>query len=392
MPEMRPLREATICAMGAKDQPHGVVTPPIYQTSTFRFHSTEEVAAYARGESDKFLYTRYGNPTWEHPESTLATLEHGARAFLFASGSAATAAWCHAHLRPGDRLVAASQLYGGTAYFLQQYLKPAGIIIQQVNFADLSQVEAALRGARACWFETPTNPTVRVVDGPAIAALCRRHGVLSAVDNTFATPINQKPLDWGIDWVMHSTTKYLNGHNDLIGGVLIASKDVDPEPVAAARRGIGGIMDPHAAFLLDRGLKTLALRVERHNSNALSLALYLGTKTGVAHVHYPGLPDDPGHAVAKSQMRGFGGVLAIDLAGGYEAVAKFADRLRIINNAASLGGVESLISLPILTSHVHASEDERREAGVTDGTARISVGIEDIDDLKADVDQALSAI
>ncbi|MEW5873564.1 MAG: aminotransferase class I/II-fold pyridoxal phosphate-dependent enzyme [Candidatus Zixiibacteriota bacterium] len=389
---MRPLREATICAMGAKDQPHGVVTPPIYQTSTFRFNSTEEVAAYARGESDKFLYTRYGNPTWEHPESTLATLEHGARAFLFASGSAATAAWCHAHLRPGDRLVAASQLYGGTAYFLQQYLKPAGIIIQQVNFADLSQVEAALRGARACWFETPTNPTVRVVDGPAVAALCRRHGVLSAVDNTFATPINQKPLDCGIDWVMHSTTKYLNGHNDLIGGVLIASKDVDPEPVAAARRGIGGIMDPHAAFLLDRGLKTLALRVERHNSNALSLALYLGTKTGVAHVHYPGLPEDPGHAVAKRQMRGFGGVLAIDLAGGYEAVARFADRLRIINNAASLGGVESLISLPILTSHVHASEDERREAGVTDGTARISVGIEDIDDLKADVDQALSAI
>jgi len=389
---MKPFREATICAMGAKDQPHGVVTPPIYQTSTFRFNSTEEVAAYARGESGKFLYTRYGNPTWEHPECTLATLENGARGFLFASGSAATAAWCHAHLRPGDRLVAASQLYGGTAYFLQQYLKPSGIIIQQVNFSDLAQVEAALRGARACWFETPTNPTVRVVDGPAVAALCRRHGVLSAVDNTFATPINQKPLDWGIDWVMHSTTKYLNGHNDLIGGVLIASKDVDPEPVAAARRGIGGIMDPHAAFLLDRGLKTLALRVERHNSNAVSLALYLGTKTGVAGVHYPGLPEDPGHAVAKRQMRGFGGVLAIDLAGGYEAVAKFADRLRIINNAASLGGVESLISLPILTSHVHASDAERREAGVTDGTARISVGIEDINDLIADVDQALSAI
>jgi cystathionine beta-lyase/cystathionine gamma-synthase len=283
-------------------------------------------------------------------------------------------------------------LYGGTAYFLQQFMRPVGVIVDPVDFTNLDLLSSALHGARACWFETPTNPTVGIVDGRAVAELCRRHGVLSAIDNTFATPINQKPLDWGIDWIMHSTTKYLNGHNDLIGGALVAANGVDSNAVEAARRGTGGIMDPHAAFLLDRGMKTLALRVERHNTNALALAEYLRTKPGVLRVHYPGLTDHPGHEIARQQMRGFGGVLAIDLAGGYKAACRFADALKIINNAASLGGVESLISLPILTSHVHATAEERREAGVTDGTARISVGIEDIADLKADVDQALSAL
>ncbi|HUU44809.1 MAG TPA: aminotransferase class I/II-fold pyridoxal phosphate-dependent enzyme [Acidobacteriota bacterium] len=374
------------------DDAKGAVVPPIYQSATFRFASTAAAAARARGESDTYIYTRYTNPTLEAVEAKLAALERGARAFLFASGSAATATWCHAFLRPGDRLIAADQLYGGTAFYFDRYLSPLGIRVERVPFTDLDRLAAALAGAKAAWFETPTNPTLRIVDGPAVAELCRKHDVLSAVDNTFATPINQKPLSWGVDWVMHSATKYLGGHADVIGGVLIAGAGADVDSVYQARLAVGGVMDPHAAFLVDRGLKTLALRVERHNANAARLARWLSERAEIARVHYPGLPDHPGHQLAARQMRGFGGMLAVDLKGGYDAAAHFVDRLQVIVNAASLGGVESLASLPVLTSHARAGEDELQTAGITRGTVRISVGIESLDDLIADVEQALSDV
>jgi cystathionine beta-lyase/cystathionine gamma-synthase len=385
------LSDATLCARGERPYADGAVTPPIYQTSTFRFDSTDQVAAYARGESDRYIYTRYANPSLEVVEKRLAMLEHGERAYLFASGSAATAAWCQAHLRPGDRLVASSQLYGGTMFYMNELLRPFGVIIEYYDFSDLESLATALSGAKACWFETPTNPTMRIIDGPAVASLCRQHKVLSAVDNTFATPLGQKPLTWGVDWVMHSATKYLNGHDDIVGGALVASAGIDLAPVATMRRGAGAIMDPHCAFLLYRGMKTLSLRVERHSSNAMALAQHLSNHPKVSRVHYPGVSAHPGHEIARRQMRVFGGMLAIDLAGGYDAAAAFVDHLKIIINAASLGGVESLASMPILTSHVHATPEERATAGVTDGTVRISVGLESIDDLIADVDSALTA-
>jgi cystathionine beta-lyase/cystathionine gamma-synthase len=382
-------RDETLCVEPTHNDPHGAVAPPIYQTANFRFSSTEAVAAIARGEGDQYIYTRYTNPSIEATERRIARLEQGDRAFLFGSGAAALATWCRAFLHPGDRLVCATQLYGGTTQFLDQQLAPFGITIARVDFTDLAALARALPGATGCWFETPTNPTVRIVDGPAVADLCRTHRVLSAIDNTFATPINQKPHTWGIDWVMHSATKFFGGHSDLIAGVLVANDRIDSEPVYQARLIEGGVIDPHTAFLVDRGIKTLALRVERHNFNALTLARQLQTHAKVDCVHYPGLPDHPGHEIAARQMRGFGGVMSLDVKGGFDAAARFADALKLVINAASLGGVESLVSLPLLTSHIRASEEELRTAAITPGTVRLSVGIEAVEDLYADIDQAL---
>lgn len=385
-------RDETLCTRGDHTEAHGAVITPIYQSATFRFDSTQQVEDFNQGGSSRYLYTRYGNPTLESVESKIAALEQGIRAFVFASGSAATAAFCHANLRTGDRLVVSHCVYGGTVYFLNECLKPLGVTIEYADFTDLDRLAATLPGARACWFETPSNPTLGIVDGAKVAELCRNNRVISGVDNTFATPINQKPLSWGVDWVMHSATKYLNGHSDIIGGALVAKEGIDCGGVEKVRKGTGGVMDPHAAFLLERGIKTLALRMERHNSNAMALAEHLNANPKVAKVHYPGLTSHPGHAIAARQMRGFGGMLAIDVKRGFAAAKRFVDALRVINNAASLGGVESLVSLPILTSHRHATPEELRAAGVTDATIRISVGIEAIEDLKADVDSALAGI
>ncbi len=388
----RELSDATICAHGARAHEHGALALPIHLSSTYRFANTAEAAALARGEVKRYIYTRYENPTIDEVEDKLAALERGARAFLFASGTAATATWCCAFLRPGDRLVASTELYGGTAHFFDSYLAAQGVRVEKVDFHDLDALDRTLAGARACWFETPNNPTVRVLDGAAIARLCQKHAVLSAIDNTFATPILQKPLTWGIDWVMHSATKYLGGHTDLIGGALVAGPSADAARVYDARKSLGGVMDPHTAFLVNRGLMTLALRVERQSATALELARWAVGQKRIARVHYPGLPEHPGHEAATRQMRAYGAVIALDIDGGYAAAARFIDHLRLIVHAASLGGPESLVSMPILTSHVHATPAERARAGVTDGTVRLSVGLEAAFDLKADLSQALAAI
>jgi cystathionine beta-lyase/cystathionine gamma-synthase len=283
-------------------------------------------------------------------------------------------------------------LYGGTAHFFEHYLPAVGVTVERINFHDLSHLDRALAGARACWFETPNNPTVRVLDGRALANLCRKHGVLSAIDNTFATPILQKPIAWGIDWVMHSATKYLGGHTDLIGGALIAAPGSDHQRIYEARKVLGGVIDPHAAFLINRGMMTLAVRVERQCVTAAALAKWAQTHPKVAKVHYPGLAGHPGHEIAKVQMRAFGAVLSLDIAGGYDAAAKFIDHLKLVVNAASLGGAESLVSMPVLTSHTKATPSERAEAGVTDSTVRLSVGLESFDDLRDDLSQALGVL
>ncbi len=365
------------------------LTLPIYETTTFLFESAEEVRAYNEGRSDKFLYSRYGNPTVTAVEATLAALEHAEAAVLLGSGMAATATTLFALLKAGDEVVCSSAIYGGTLHLIAELLPRFGVAARFVRPEDLTRASALLGPrTRLVWFESPINPTLRCVDIAAIAALCREAGVVSVVDNTFASPINQQPIALGVDLVMHSATKYLNGHSDVTAGVM-AGPAALVAPIAGARKMLGGVLDPQAAYALGRGLKTLAVRIARHNENAMAVARWLEGDARVARVLYPGLASHPDHEVARAQMSGFGGMVCVELDGGLPRAARFFDRLQLVRRAASLGGVESLCSLPVLTSQWGHSEEQLREAGVTAGMARLSVGLEDVEDLIADLDQAL---
>jgi cystathionine beta-lyase/cystathionine gamma-synthase len=366
------------------------LTTPIYETTTFAFTSAEEVAAYNRGESEKYLYTRYGNPTVAAVEQKLATLEGAETALVLSSGQAATTTALLGLLAAGDEVVCSSAIYGGTLHLLADLLSRFGLRARFVAVDDLRDPARVLGDAtRLLWFETPINPTLRCVDIRAVAAACRARGVLSVIDNTFASPVNQQPLGLGIDVVMHSATKYLNGHSDVTAGVLMGSRE-RLAPVEKARRMLGTILDPFAAYALGRGLKTLTVRVERQNASAGAVARWLASCGRIERVYYPGLPDHPDHDIARGQMSGFGGMVCVDVGGGYERAARFFDRLQVFSRAASLGGVESLCSLPVLTSQWGHTEEELRAAGVTHSMARLSVGLEDPEDLIADLDQALS--
>jgi cystathionine beta-lyase/cystathionine gamma-synthase len=308
---------------------------------------------------------------------------------LFSSGQAATTTALLGLLESGAEIVCSSAIYGGTLHLMADLLPKFGIRTRFVPIEALREPGQLLADVtRLLWFESPINPTLRCVDIAAVANACRARGVISVVDNTFASPINQQPLSLGIDIVMHSATKYLNGHSDVTAGVL-AGPPALLEPVQKARRMFGTVLDPHAAYALGRGLKTLAVRMERHNATALKVAEWLAADRRVAQVYYPGLPQHPDHEIARRQMRGFGGMVCVDVGGGYEGAARFFDRLNLFNRAASLGGVESLCSLPVLTSQWGHSEEELRNAGVTHSMARLSIGMEDPDDLIADLDQAL---
>ena len=365
------------------------LTSPIYETTTFVFDSAEEVLAYNEGRSPKFLYTRYGNPTVAAVEQKIAPLERAEAAMVLSSGQAATTTALLGLLKAGDEIVCSSAIYGGTLHLINDVLTRFGIRARFASIEELRRPESVLSDStRVLWFESPINPTLRCVDIAAVAAACRARGVISVIDNTFASPANQQPLTLGVDIVMHSATKYLNGHSDVTAGVLAGSAAL-LEPIQKTRRMLGTILDPYPAYALGRGLKTLTVRMERHNTTALAVARWLAADKRVETVYYPGLPQHPDHETAKKQMRGFGGMLCVDLGGGYERAARFFDRLTIFNRAASLGGVESLCSLPVLTSQWGHSEDELRRAGVTKSMARLSVGLEDPEDLIADLDQAL---
>jgi cystathionine beta-lyase/cystathionine gamma-synthase len=365
------------------------LTTPIYETTTFVFDSAEEVRAYNEGRSPKYLYTRYGNPTVVAVEQKLATLEGAEAAMLLSSGQAATTTALLGLLESGAEIVCSSAIYGGTLHLMAELLPKFGIRTRFVPVEALREPAHVISDTtRLLWFESPINPTLRCVDIAAVANACRARGVIAVVDNTFASPINQQPLSLGVDLVMHSATKYLNGHSDVTAGVL-AGRSALLEPVQKARRMFGTILDPHAAYALGRGLKTLAVRMERHNATALKVAEWLAADSRVTQVYYPGLPQHPDHEIARRQMRGFGGMVCVDVGGGYEGAARFFDRLTLFNRAASLGGVESLCSLPVLTSQWGHTEEELRSAGVTHSMARLSVGMEDPDDLIADLDQAL---
>jgi cystathionine beta-lyase/cystathionine gamma-synthase len=365
------------------------LTTPIYETTTFVFESAEEVRDYNEGRSAKFLYTRYSNPTIVEVERTIAALEAADTALVLSSGQAATATALLALTKAGDEVVCSSAIYGGTLHLLNDLLARFGVKARFVSIDDLRHPESVLSDAtRVLWFESPINPTLRCLDIAAIASACRARGVTSVIDNTFASPMNQQPVTMGVDLVMHSATKYLNGHSDVTAGVL-AGKSALIAEMLKLRKLIGTILDPSAAYSLGRGVKTLSVRMERHNANALAVAQWLDRDPRVETVYYPGLESHPDHAIAKRQMRGFGGMVCIDLGADYTRAARFFDRLQVIKRAASLGGVESLCSLPVLTSQWGHSDDELRRAGVTLGMARLSVGLEDCEDLIADLDQAL---
>jgi cystathionine beta-lyase/cystathionine gamma-synthase len=384
---MKPATE--LIRPGAVSRDVAPLTTPIYETTTFVFDSAAEVRAYNEGKSSKFLYSRYSNPTVTAVEHTIAVVEAAEAALVLSSGQAATTTALMALCASGDEIVCSSAIYGGTLHLLADLLPKFGIRPRFVSLEELSKPEAMLSGAtKLVWFESPINPTLRCVDVAAVGRACRARGVISVLDNTFASPINQQPLALGVDLVMHSATKYLNGHSDVTAGALAGpSRLIDP--ILDARKRLGTILDPYAAYALGRGLKTLAVRMERHNSNAMAVARWLAQDRRVHAVYYPGLEQHPDHAVAARQMRGFGGMVCVDVGGGYERAARFFDRLQVFKRAASLGGVESLCSLPVLTSQWGHTEEELKRAGVTHSMARLSVGLEDADDLIADLDQAL---
>ena len=365
------------------------LTTPIYETSTFVFESTQEVVAYNEGRSSKYLYSRYGNPTVVSVEQKLAVLDRTERALLFSSGQGATTTILMAHVKAGDEVICSAAIYGGTLHLLHDLLSKFGVTARFVSMDELNDLGRVISGrTRIVWFESPINPTARCVDVARVGEACRAKGVLSVIDNTFASPINQQPIALGIDLAMQSATKYLNGHSDVTGGV-VTGRAALVDPIEKARRQVGTVMDPMPAYALGRGLKTLPLRMARHNASAQAVAEALEKDRRVTRVLYPGLASHPDHAIAKKQMTGFSGVVCFDLGGDYDRAARLYDRLRVIKRAASLGGVESLVSMPVLTSQWGHTDDQLREAGVTRGMLRLSVGLEDPADIVADLDQAL---
>jgi cystathionine beta-lyase/cystathionine gamma-synthase len=365
------------------------LTTPIYETSTFVFDSAADVERYQSGERPAYLYSRYENPTVVAVEEKLARLDGAEASLAFSSGMAATATALIGLLKSGDEVVCSAAIYGGTFHIIDDVLPRFGIERRFASLDELRSPENVIGSrTRVLWFESPINPTLRCVDVARVANACRRAGVTSVIDNTFASPINQQALVLGIDLSMQSATKYLNGHSDVTGGVLSGPRRLI-EPLGQLRRLLGGVLDPQPAYALGRGLKTLALRVARHNSNALAVAQALDGHPRIERVYYPALPSHPDHEMARKQMSGFGGMVCIDVKGGQEGAYRVFDRFRIIKRAASLGGPESLCSVPILTSQYGLSDEELAQAGVTRGMMRLSIGLEDPEDLIEDLRQAL---
>jgi cystathionine beta-lyase/cystathionine gamma-synthase len=386
---MKPATELIHRPEGSVRESAAPLTTPIYETTTFVFENAAQVKEYNEGRGSKFLYSRYTNPTVMEVETKIAALEGAESALVLSSGQAATVTALLALTSSGDEIVCSSAIYGGTLHLIGDLLPKFGISSRFVSIDELREPDKLISSrTRLLWFESPINPTLRCVDVAKVAAACRSRNVVCAIDNTFASPINQQPIALGVDLVMHSATKYLNGHSDVTAGVL-AGPAAMIDKMLKVRKQIGTVLDPYAAYALGRGLKTLAVRVERQNANALVVARWLDSDSRVRTVYYPGLPSHPDHAIAARQMRGFGGMVCVDLGGGYERAARFFDRLQVFKRAASLGGVESLCSLPLLTSQWGHSPEELERAGVTEGMARLSVGLEDADDLIADLDQAL---
>lgn len=387
---MPPTGRATTAIHGERPPAARPVTYPIYQTAAFAVETNDDYAHLNDFESEAYFYTRYDNPTLRSAAAKLAALEGAETGLLFASGMNAITTVLLALLSSGDTLAASNTLYGGTQVFLRDYAPRCGWRVRFLSEEQLYDLERHAPEARVVYFETPTNPRADCIAIRRVVEAARRTGALVVKDNTFATPINQTPLALGVDLVIHSATKYLGGHSDITLGAVVGSRE-RLLPVFAARKIFGGVASPHDAFLLDRSLKTLELRMAQHNANALALATFLQAQPQVRQVFYPGLPDSPGHAVAREQMRGYGGMLCMALEN-LDAARALCDRLRLALNVAHLGTAETLVSIPVLTSHASLTPDELARAGLTPGMVRISAGLENIEDLIADFQQALTAV
>jgi cystathionine gamma-lyase len=380
------LSTRAIHAGNAADPRTGAVAVPVYQTSTY--------AQEGLGRHKGYEYARSQNPTREALEENLASLEGGVHGLAYASGLAATTNLLLL-LQSGDHVVASDNMYGGTFRLFDQVLSRLGLQFTYVNSADLAAVEKALRPeTRLIFVETPTNPLLTITDLAGVAALAGRHGkVLTACDNTFATPVLQRPLELGFDVALHSTTKYLNGHSDMVGGALVVRRDDLGERLRFLQNAVGAVPGPWDCWLALRGIKTLPLRMQRHQENAAELARWLVAQAAGPRgprVIYPGLPDHPGHALAKKQMSGFGGIVSLDFPD-FESGKRFAEALRLFTLAESLGGVESLVTHPASMTHASVPRAQREATGFTDGLVRLSVGCEDVEDLRGDLARALGA-
>ena len=372
-----------IHAGNAPDPRTGAVAVPVYQTSTY--------AQEGLGRNKGYEYARTQNPTREALEANLASLESGRHGLAFASGTAAVMTLLHL-LRTGDHVVASNNMYGGTFRLFDRVFEPLGLRFNYVDSSDLAAMEAAIRPeTRLLYVETPTNPLLSIVDLAGLAALGHGRGLLTAVDNTFATPYFQRPIELGIDLVAHSTTKYLNGHSDMVGGAIVTARDDLAERLRFLQNAIGAVPGPWDCWLALRGTKTLALRMERHDRNARELAAWLSDQPAVRRIFYPGLPRHPGHELARRQMSGFGGIIALEV-GDMAAGKRFCEALRLFTLAESLGGVESLVSHPASMTHGSVPREQREATGFTDGLVRLSVGCEDVADLRADLALGLASV
>jgi len=384
---------STRCVWGDRSgiAPEGVTVVPVFHGVTFAYDDLDEWAAVGRGEKPGHVYSRNTNPTVDDFESRMRLLEDAEDATSFATGMAAISNTLFTLLSPGERVVAIKDTYGGTNKLFIEFLPRFGIDVALCETTDFDAIEAEIdKGCNLVYLESPTNPTLKVVDIERLAARAHAAGAVVVVDNTFATPINQQPLPLGADLVVHSATKFLGGHSDAMGGVVCGSRAL-VRKIFHFREINGATLDPMSAFLLSRGLKTLELRVERQNRNAQAVAEFLGAHPRVEAVYYPGLSEHPGHAIARRQMTGYGGVLAFSVAGDFDAVRELIGRLRLAHCAASLGSVGTLVGPPATTSHVELSAAERADAGIPETLIRYSVGIENHQDLIADLEQALAS-
>jgi len=378
---------------GSYDDVFGSAVTPIYQTSTFAFKNAQHGADCFAGKSDGFIYTRIGNPTTKAFEDAMAELENGFGGTATSSGMSAVSSVYMALLGMGKHIVCSASVYGPSRSVLERDFSRYGVEMTFIDTSDLLQIKNAIKDNTAVlYIETPTNPTMQLTDIEEASKIAHEHGVTVVVDNTFSSPYLQKPLDLGADVVLHSVTKYINGHADIVGGVIIAKEEAMHKKIRAQMVYLGGNMDPHQAFLTHRGLKTLSIRMEKAEENAMKVAEYLEAHPKVEWILYPGLKSHPQHELAKKQMSGFSSMISFGLKGGLEAGKIVMDNVHLAALAVSLGGVESLIQHPASMTHASMSKEAREQADITDGLVRFSVGIETVEDIIEDLDQAMAKI
>jgi methionine-gamma-lyase len=377
---------------GVEHYEHLPVVPPIYQVSTFSFENAAHGAALFAGEGRGYIYSRMGNPTVKALETSIAALEGGYRGLACSSGMAAIHTVLATLLQQGEHLICSDAVYGPTCTLVETFFPRFGVEVSVVDTSNLSAIEKAFRpNTKVVYIETPGNPTLAIADLEVVSRMAHEREALVVVDNTFMSPILQQPFKWGVDVVLHSLTKFMNGHADVVGGVIVAKDEPSYARFRKVLNLLGGVLPPFESFLVHRGIKTLAVRMQRHNENGMKVAQYLEAHPEVEWVRYPGLKSHPQYEIARKQMQGGGGIVSFELKGGLEAGRRMMDSVKLCSLAVSLGGVESLIQHPASMTHATMGREARKRAGITDGLVRISVGIENADDIIADLQQALEA-